>query len=72
MNHRVAANQAVGVRCRTRADHAIYRIDHHKRAPDDGKHFRCTFRKQGFGNIEVHDPALPLADPESEHAKDAQ
>lgn len=52
VNHGVAANRAVGVGCRTRADYAVDRIDHHKGAPDDGKHLRGTFRKQGFGNIQ--------------------
>ena len=48
MNHGVAANQAVGVRCRTRAYHAIDCIDHHKSAPDEKgmRTVMCTLNGQ--------------------------
>ncbi|BCW61941.1 hypothetical protein StoSoilB22_09140 [Arthrobacter sp. StoSoilB22] len=72
MDHGVPAYQAVRVGCRTGADHAVDRVHHNKGTPDDGQHLRGTLRKQGFTDVQVHDAPLTFADPESEHAKDAQ
>lgn len=72
MHYRVAADQPVGVSGGARTDHAVDRVHHDERTPDDGKDFRCPLREEGLGDVEVHDAALPFADPESEHAKDAQ
>ncbi|BCW57534.1 hypothetical protein StoSoilB20_08810 [Arthrobacter sp. StoSoilB20] len=72
MHHGVPADQSVGVRGGTGTDDAVDHVHYDKRTPDDGKHLGGTFRQAGLGNVQVHDAPLTFADPEREHAKDAQ
>ncbi|GAA3274535.1 hypothetical protein AAU01_38800 [Paenarthrobacter aurescens] len=72
MHYRVPSHQSVRISRRAGANHAVDRIHHHKSTPHHGQHLRGTFREQGFIHIQIHDAALPLADSEREHAKDAQ
>ena len=66
------ADQAEGVGRRAGPDHAVDRVHHHEGAADDGQHLRGALRQRRLGHVDVSTLPLPFADPEGEHAEDAQ
>ncbi|MCY1365281.1 hypothetical protein D9M69_521210 [compost metagenome] len=72
MDHRVSADEAKGVCRRTCPHHTVDRVHHHKGTADDGEHLRGAGRQRRFVEFNIHQFALLFADPEGEHAKDAE
>ncbi len=68
----VAADQAVGVRGGAGPDDAVDRVHHHEGPADGGQHLGGALGKGGILELDVHELALLLADPEGEHAEDAK
>ena len=72
VHHGMAAHQAVGVGGRAGTDNAVDRVHHHEGPSDGGQHLGGALGKRGIVELDVHEFALLLADPEREHAEDAK
>ena len=72
VHHGVAADEAIGVSGWTCADNAVDGVHDNKRLADDGKDLGGSRRQGRLVVFNVHQFALLLADPEREHAKDAE